>query len=486
MSELLRLPSVDGRAPRVALLVYNDAHNDSRVLKTAASLRSAGAQVRIFAVARGRAGYAEGPGLVGDGIDVERAPEFELKRYAPWALAIARKVTGRPTPPNEAPAGQSLTSAAAPVGSSSPTAPSVTATPVTATARVAPASAAARRRVTDLWLRTYRVVSLSLFWIEAARSATAWKPDIVHANDGNTLAPAVWVSRACGAKVVYDAHELWRHRNVRTDRPVAPLVEATIERLAIARAQAVITVSPSIATWLHEEYDLPERPTLVRNIPRAPSADSVTSESLTLESVQTRSPTTGQLRQMAGLGADTHVIAYGGRITTSRGIEDTLHALALLPDGTHFVLLGYGESDYLATLHMLIDELGIGERVHFVGAVASDQVAAALADADLSVVFVRPVCLSYEYSLPNKLFESIHAGLPIAAANLPDTAALVREHGVGEIFDLDSPADMAATIAAVLADPQRYRDAAVVAATQLTWQHEEEALLGLYARVFDR
>lgn len=457
------LPLVDGRAPRVALLVYNDAHNDSRVLKTAASLRSAGAKVRIFAVARGRAGYAEGPGLVGDGIDVERAPEFELKRYAPWALAIARKVTGRPTPPVEVPSGTPQ----------APAAPAVTsiASPRPQTSTTLAIGSATRRTVTDLWLRTYRVVSLSLFWLEAARSAAAWKPDIVHANDGNTLAPAAWVARTCGAKVIYDAHELWRHRNVRTDRPVAPFVEATIERFAIARAAGVITVSPSIATWLHEEYDLPARPTLVRNIPRAAEDDSTAEASI------------GQLRTLAGLAADTQVIAYGGRITTSRGIEDTLHALALLPARTHFVLLGYGEPDYLATLHTVIADLHIGDRVHFVGAVASNRVAAALADADLSIVFVRPVCLSYEFSLPNKLFESIHAGLPIAAANLPDTAALVRAHGVGEIFDLDSAADMAATIGTILADPARYREAAMVAATTLTWQHEEEALLGLYTKV---
>ena len=464
------LPMIEGRGPRVALLVYNDAHNDSRVLKTAASLHSAGAQVRIFAVARNRAGYAEGRDLVGQGIEVDRAPEFELRRYAPWLLAIARKVTGRPTPPDEVPSGQPST----------PVAPSPAAPALGPTAGSEPAAfsataiRAARSAGTDLWLRTYRVVSLSLYWFEAARSAAAWKPDIVHANDGNTLAPAMWVSRACGAKIVYDAHELWRHRNVRTDRPVAPLVEAAIEKFAIARAAGVITVSPSIATWLLKAYDLPVRPTLVRNIPRAPLGEPTTQVPA------------GHLRSMAGLAADTQVIAYGGRITTSRGIEDTLQALALLPTSTHFVLLGYGEPDYVGTLITLIAELGVTDRVHFVGAVASDQVAAALADADLSVVFVRPVCLSYEFSLPNKLFESIHAGLPIAAANLPDTAALVREHGVGDIFDVDSPADMAATIAAVLADPQRYRDAATVAATELTWQHEEEALLGLYARMLGR
>lgn len=464
MVEDLRLTR-DDRPARVALLVYNDAHNDSRVLKTAASLRSAGAQVRIFAVARGRAGYAEGPDRVGDDLEVDRAPEFELARYAPWALNLARRVTGRPIPTAVASgAATPFGSAPSEVAASPPADP-----PSSATSRV-------HRRVNDVWLRTYRVVSLSLYWVESARAAAAWKPDIVHANDGNTLAPAVWIARACGAEIVYDAHELWRHRNVRSDRPVAPMVEGAIEWWAIRRAGGVITVSPSIATWLHRTYDLPEVPTLVRNIPRGTE--------------ETEGKGSGQLRAMAGLAPDTQVIAYGGRITTSRGIEETLDALALLPDSTHFVLLGYGEADYLATLHARVQALNIAHRVHFVGSVAADQVSAALADADLSVVFVRPICLSYEFSLPNKLFESIHAGVPIAAADLPDTAAIVREHGVGEIFEAHDPdqiaSSMASTMAAVLADPQRYRDAARTAATHLTWQGEEQALLALYARMLAR
>ncbi len=460
-----------GRRARVALLVYNDAHNDSRVLKTAATLRSAGAQVRIFAVARGRAGYAEGPALVGDGIDVQRAPEFELVRYAPWVLSVARRMTGRPIPP-------------------SPPASSTDAVPKEAptVARVAPPTSgwkgSAQRWVNDVWLRSYRVVSLGLYWVESARAAASWEPDIVHANDGNTLAPALWVARACGAEIVYDAHELWRHRNVRTDRPIAPWVEAAIESRVIRRAAGVITVSPSIATWLQETYSLPVRPTLVRNIPRG--VDDVPGSS----GDGHPDPSRGRLRQMAGLARQTQVIAYGGRITTSRGIEETLDALALLPTSVHFVLLGYGEPDYLATLRIRIDALGVVERVHFVGAVASDQVSTALADADLAVVFVRPICLSYEFSLPNKLFESIHAGLPIAAADLPDTAAIVRGHGVGEIFEVDDPGQiapaMASTMAAVLADPRRYREAARVAAASLTWQHEERELLSLYAQVLDR
>lgn len=458
------LPRVAGRPPRVALLVYNDGAGDSRVLKTAESLRDAGATVRVFAAARVRAGSPEGPGLVGAGIEVCRAPEFDLARYAPRLAGRAYWLLGRPPPPTGG-----ARAVVAPDSSAQAAAPNPDVITKPSGDQVSGLRSRAQRVGNDVWLRGFLTASLGQYWLVTGRDAAAWRPNVVHANDGNTLAPAWWVARRTGARVVYDAHELWRHRNVRQDRPVAPLVEAAIESLVIRRAAGVVTVSPSIADWLRTTYRLPTAPTLVRNIPRRSEAPA--------------GPACGRLRRLAGLGPDDQVVAYGGRITTSRGIEETLEALAMLPVGVHFVLLGYGEPDYLAILHARIASLHLGGRVHFVGKVAPAEVSRAMTDADLSVVYVRPVCLSYEFSLPNKLFESIHAGLPVAAADLPDTAAIVREHGVGEIFDAENPADMARTISSVLADPQRYRAASRAAAEQLTWQHEEAELLGLYRRV---
>ncbi|WP_415504531.1 glycosyltransferase, partial [Actinomyces slackii] len=85
-------------------------------------------------------------------------------------------------------------------------------------------------------MRAYRSVSLSSYWLRCARAALAWGPDVVHANDGNTLAPALWIVERCGARLVYDAHELWLDRNVRADRLLAPRVEAALEARGVARA----------------------------------------------------------------------------------------------------------------------------------------------------------------------------------------------------------------------------------------------------------
>src|SRR5699024_7415736 len=96
-------------------------------------------------------------------------------------------------------------------------------------------------------------------------------------------------------------------------------------------------------------------------------------------------------------------------------------------EDVHFVLLGYGEAAALEEVTEQAHAHGVAHRVHLIGAVAPDEVSRALADGDVAVVHELPICLSYRYALPNKLFESIRAGLPIAAADLPDMKAVVEE-----------------------------------------------------------
>lgn len=474
-----RLPEIDGRRLRVGVLVYNDCHADARVLKTAATLHEAGADVRIVGVARARAGFPVGTKVLPTGVELQRVPEFELVKSLPRTAALAKKILGLARPERPLPPVPVTEDAAQPTGRTSP--PRSAASPGEPTAQaptpssvpdVQPVRKTRTERVkgaaSGLWLKTYQVVSLVLYQRGARKALAAWGPDVVHANDANTLAPA---SRL-GVPVVYDSHELWTHRNVRGPRPVARVVERVSERRHARRAAGVVTVSPSIAEWLHRTYRLSAEPVLVRNIPSKPLAPPV--------------PADGRLRSLAGLGPADRVIAYGGRITTSRGIEETLSAMVELPSDVHFVLLGYGEPEYVGPLGDLAERLGIHDRVHLVGRVGPDEVAGALADADVSIVYVRPTCLSYRYSLPNKLFEAIHAGLPIAAADLPDTARIVEDFGVGRVFGSDSPQDLARVVLEVLEQPDEYRAASRAAIEHLSWEIESERLVSLYQDILAR
>ncbi|MDO5645563.1 MAG: glycosyltransferase [Dermabacter sp.] len=460
---------------RIASLVYNDAHNDARVLKSAASLATHGASVRIVATSRPAQGRGPGIEQRGPGVAIERLTAFTLDALVPFGAASVRTLLG---------IGASGTALRpAPASASSPAAPSATGDGPGADTGTGPDTRAGRRRerrglatrargaARALAVNAWGPASLTHYWALATATLVRERPSAILANDANTLVPAVIGGALTGAPVLYDSHELWRHRNVRPGRRVAPAVEALIERVGIARAAGVITVSDSIADWLQRTYRLPVRPSLVRNIPAAGPIPS---------------PAEGQLRALAGLDDSARVVAYGGSITTSRGIEETLHALALMEPSTHLVMLGYGQEDYLAQLRALAESLGLGERVHVVGPVLPHEVTAALADGDVSVVHIRPTVLSYRFALPNKLFESIRAGLPIVAADLPDMARVVTSLGVGRTSALDDPADLARALTETMADADTYRAAARAAAAHLTWEAEADNLVDLVSAAINR
>ncbi|USQ77680.1 glycosyltransferase family 4 protein [Ornithinimicrobium cryptoxanthini] len=464
--DLVELPAVDGRAPRVALLVYRDADTDSRVLKSAATLRDAGADVLIVGSARDRSGFPAGHATSPDGLAIYRAPDLDLVRSFSTAARVWRRLRGR-DPQTGAVLTQPTRTQPTRI---QPTAEDQPA-PRHTTDAVVPQSLPGRAKAlaADAYMRTYQVGRLSYYWLGAVREARRFAPDVVHANDGNTLAPAMLLKVLDGARIVYDSHELWLRRNVRQDRWFAPAVEALTERVGVAVSDGIITVSPSIVRWLQDTYRLRVAPTLVRNIPLREGAPP--------------DPADGRLRELTGLGRDDRIVSYVGGITTGRGLEETVEALTLLPDHVHLVLLGFGGPEYVEGLVALAEQRGVGDRMHLAGQVPGPQVPQTLADADVAVVFVRPIVLSYLYSLPNKLFESIHAGLPIVAADLPDTAAVVREHGVGEVFDARTPAELAEAIRDVLADPAAFRAASRRAAERLDWRFEAHELTDLYARV---
>lgn len=494
LENLRPLPLVDGRAPRVALLVYNDFSVDTRVLKTASSYAAAGAQVRVVAF-----GTFEGmdPGLtvLENGVEVERLPVVELDHTLPRLGAGARRAVarvrgtvgrlggpGRSRPaaigatsdPEGAPTQTSVAQTTAASGSTSahPSAPPVG--PPSGRTGATPTVATVKALVVRQWTRLHHTLRLGSFQLRSARTLRAWRPDLVHANDADTLLPAWRVGRSLGVPYLFDAHEIWTARVKAGSRPVARRWEAWVEKRLAPRAAGVTTVSGSIVDWLHRELRLATAPTLVRNVPVGPAP------------VVSDPDATGRLRELAGLGPGTRVVAYCGAITVNRGIEQTLDALELLDPSTHLVLLGRGSQVYRAVLDARVAEAGLGDRVHFVGIVPSAEVPATLRDADASVIFSRPVTLNQRFSLPNKLFESIHAGLPVAASDLPDIASVVSATGAGQVFDIDDAQTTADAIAAVIAGADGYRAASAAAARTLTWQNEVDGLLRLAVAALER
>jgi glycosyltransferase involved in cell wall biosynthesis len=96
---------------------------------------------------------------------------------------------------------------------------------------------------------------------------------------------------------------------------------------------------------------------------------------------------------------------------------------------------------------------------------------------------IEPSCLSYELTLPNKLFEYVAAGLPVLASDLPVMGDFVQRYGVGLLTDAADPNDIADKLRRIL-DPERnaqLRAAAARARAELSWPAERRRLAKEYA-----
>ncbi len=104
-----------------------------------------------------------------------------------------------------------------------------------------------------------------------------------------------------------------------------------------------------------------------------------------------------------------------GNVTINRGIDTVVNALVELPDHVVLAVLGKQNLSYRAELDELTTKLKLRERVLFVDPVNPLMVIPCISGADVGVIPTLPATLSYDYSLPNKLFECAFADLAIVA-----------------------------------------------------------------------
>lgn len=464
---------------RVAMTVFNTCHADARVLREAHALSAAGHEVRIFAIANRR--FPAGIDYVEPGVDIRRvrlsSVLYVVMRWLSWWYHTLRLTALiRPRAHVVVPEPRLDPDVLRRMSRRRRLARSLRLVRSRAARRyrrvLRSAYLTAHRTLRLALLKVHRPSAIASYWWRATVLIERWRPDVIHAHDGNTLPLGARVARRTGATLVYDSHELWRHRN-RSEvwRPMGRAFDAWSERRYVRRADAVITVSPSIAGWLRRRYGLDEVH-LLRNTP----------DRLTLEGTRRERHRTN-LRALAGLGQQDRIALYTGRVTTGRGIEAAIDVLPDLPPEVHLVLLGYGEELYVAGLLQRAADRGVSDRVRLVDPVPHELVAATAAQADLAIVAVQPTCLSYRFALPNKLFEAIQAGVPVVASRLPDVSALVAATGVGVTFapgDLDG---LRKGIEHVLGDREYFARAVRRAAHTLCWEVEQHRLHAVYDEI---
>ena len=300
-------------------------------------------------------------------------------------------------------------------------------------------------------------------WMRFYRAGKSLPCDLVHCHSVGALVPSVLLGRYHSVPVVYDAHEL----ESQAGQPrAASLLALIIESVLIRRVDVVVCVSDAIADWYARRFSI-VRPMVVRNVPDIRSQVDLVGPH--------------PLRARCGLGAEDLVFLYQGALSPGRRVEQLLRVFAKAAADRHVVFMGYG------VLQPEIEEAARRHRnIHFVSAVPPEQVLAHTKDANVGICGGENICLSYFVSLPNKLFEYLHAGLPLLVPQWPEMSRIVDSYGcgwtIGEADDEWLEAIVGLTRDSIATAAMGARRAAA----QFSWEAEVQVLEQGYLRALGR
>jgi glycosyltransferase involved in cell wall biosynthesis len=228
------------------------------------------------------------------------------------------------------------------------------------------------------------------------------------------------------------------------------------------------TVSPALADALARDSRLDPPPSVLLNVPRLADFDP-----------NARST----IRRTLRLPAATPLLVYSGGATPLRGLHTLVAALAALTDA-HLALMIQSRTPYVRALLRQAQAAGCASRLHIIPYRAPNEIPSFLRDATIGV---HPLTRygNAEVALPNKLFDYLHAGLPVVVSDCSSMAGFVREHGIGEVFRAGDSAALVEALRRALARNEALRQAAT---PQLRagycWEREETILLDVYRRAF--
>ncbi|MEI6766340.1 MAG: glycosyltransferase [Bacteroidota bacterium] len=289
------------------------------------------------------------------------------------------------------------------------------------------------------------------------------KTDLLYANDLDTLLPNYLVSVIRRKPLMYDSHEYFTGVPELEGRPFVRKTWKTIEKFIFPKLKEIITVNDSIAALYKQEYgkDL----IVVRNMPAY------------RELVITKT------KEELGLPTDKKIVLLqGAGINVHRGSEEAVEAIKFVENA---VLVIMGSGDVIDILKKRAAEPDLEGKVIFIPKQPIDRLFEYTVHADIGLTLDKDTNINYRYSLPNKVFDYIQAGVPVLASPLVEIKKIIDKYQTGCTIDNHEPQHIAQKITYMLSDPERiaeWKKNLKIASQELCLEHEIENLRELLLR----
>lgn len=305
----------------------------------------------------------------------------------------------------------------------------------------------------------YLFFNLRLFFVLLFRKA-----DLLWANDLDTLWPNYVISKLKRIPLVYDSHEIFCEVPELQNNLLKKKIWEWLESGIVPKLKYCLTVNQSIANYFTNKYKVPFG--FVRNIPNYTK----------LETVKTRA-------QLKLPNDKKIIILQGAGINVQRGAEELVEAFRFLSD--EYVLLIIGSGDVIQQLKENANAFNLSNKIKFIDKIPATELRHYTINADLGVTIDKDTNMNYHFSLPNKVFDYLHAGIPILASRLPEIENIVKNYQVGTFIENHEPRHIAECIRTFLSreDYLQFKKNTLKAANENTWETEKQTLVKLINEV---
>jgi rhamnosyl/mannosyltransferase len=173
------------------------------------------------------------------------------------------------------------------------------------------------------------------------------------------------------------------------------------------------------------------------------------------------------------------LLLFVGRLRYYKGLHFLLAALPLLRRPARLLLVGIGPEEQ--RLRALVQALGLGEQVYFLGEVSDAELPAVYHAAD---VFVLPSHLRAE-AFGIVQLEAQAAGLPVVCTELGTGTSYITQHGVtGLVVPPADPPALARALDVLLANPTLARQMGAHGRVRAHAEFSHERMLQRYLEIY--
>lgn len=284
------------------------------------------------------------------------------------------------------------------------------------------------------------------------------KADLFCAIDLDTIIPVYFAGKLKNKALVYDAHEYFSQQKEIITRPKIYKIWHFIENTFVPKFKNGYTICYSINIAFEEQYKIKYE---------------VIMNATSIKTLSNKSPNKKK------------IILYQGAVNEARGLEYLIPAMKNVDGMLHI----YGDGNFMEQLKTIIDNHCLNEKVIIKGKVSPGELNRITSEYYIGLNLVENIGQNQYYSLANKFFDYMHAGIPQVSMNFPEYKRINDQFEIAVLIDNLDQNEISKAINALLTDDEKYAKLVqhcAEAKLVYNWENESKKLIQFYKNIFEQ